>query len=190
MLDTRRRRPARTHEVLDTSRSVLRRDRRTSKAAEGMRRLRELLAVAKTAGVPDGRIKIDLCICPRARLLHRHHLRDVPDRPARHRQRLLRRAVRQPRQPVHEAGAARRRRVARPRSAPRRDGGAEASAPDRADDAGAGAGRAVRRGPARRLPAHRPRRSAPPAWTSRSTRTRRRSASSSHTPRSAASRSP
>jgi histidyl-tRNA synthetase len=33
------------------------------KAAEGIRRLRELLAVAKTAGVPDGRIKIDLSIC-------------------------------------------------------------------------------------------------------------------------------
>lgn len=33
------------------------------KAAEGIRRLRELLAVAKAAGVPDGRIKIDLSIC-------------------------------------------------------------------------------------------------------------------------------
>jgi histidyl-tRNA synthetase len=33
------------------------------RAAEGVRRLRELLAVAKTAGVPDGRIKIDLSIC-------------------------------------------------------------------------------------------------------------------------------
>jgi histidyl-tRNA synthetase len=33
------------------------------KAAEGIRRLRELLAVAKTAGVPDGRIRIDLSIC-------------------------------------------------------------------------------------------------------------------------------
>ncbi|QJW92763.1 histidine--tRNA ligase [Frigoriglobus tundricola] len=33
------------------------------RAAEGIRRLRELLAVAKTAGVPDGRIKIDLSIC-------------------------------------------------------------------------------------------------------------------------------
>src|SRR5205814_2220705 len=32
------------------------------KATEGIRRLRELLAVAKTAGVPDGRIKIDLSI--------------------------------------------------------------------------------------------------------------------------------
>ncbi|HUR54992.1 MAG TPA: histidine--tRNA ligase, partial [Gemmataceae bacterium] len=32
------------------------------KAAEGIRRLRELLAVAKTAGVPDGRFKIDLSI--------------------------------------------------------------------------------------------------------------------------------
>lgn len=32
------------------------------KAAEGIRRLRELLFVAKTAGVPDGRIKIDLSI--------------------------------------------------------------------------------------------------------------------------------
>ena len=33
------------------------------KAAEGLRRLRELLAVAKTAGVPDGRFRIDLSIC-------------------------------------------------------------------------------------------------------------------------------
>ena len=33
------------------------------KAADGIRRLRELLAVAKTVGVPDGRIKIDLSIC-------------------------------------------------------------------------------------------------------------------------------
>jgi histidyl-tRNA synthetase len=33
------------------------------RAAEGIRRLRELLAVAKTAGAPDGRIKIDLSIC-------------------------------------------------------------------------------------------------------------------------------
>lgn len=33
------------------------------KAAEGIRRLRQLLSVAKTAGVPDGRIKIDLSIC-------------------------------------------------------------------------------------------------------------------------------
>jgi histidyl-tRNA synthetase len=32
------------------------------KAAEGVRRLRELLAVAKVAGVPDGRFKIDLSI--------------------------------------------------------------------------------------------------------------------------------
>jgi histidyl-tRNA synthetase len=33
------------------------------RAAEGIRRLRELLAVANTAGVPEGRIKIDLSIC-------------------------------------------------------------------------------------------------------------------------------
>jgi histidyl-tRNA synthetase len=33
------------------------------RAAEGIRRLRELLSVAKAAGVPDGRIKIDLSIC-------------------------------------------------------------------------------------------------------------------------------
>jgi histidyl-tRNA synthetase len=33
------------------------------KAADGIARLRELLAVAKTAGIPDGRIKIDLSIC-------------------------------------------------------------------------------------------------------------------------------
>src|SRR5688572_24836160 len=33
------------------------------RAAGGIRRLRELLSVAKTAGVPDGRIKIDLSIC-------------------------------------------------------------------------------------------------------------------------------
>jgi histidyl-tRNA synthetase len=33
------------------------------KAAEGIRRLRELLSVAQTAGVPDGRLRIDLSIC-------------------------------------------------------------------------------------------------------------------------------
>ncbi|MDB5305976.1 MAG: hisS [Gemmataceae bacterium] len=33
------------------------------KAAEGIRRLRELLAVARAAGVPDGRVRIDLSIC-------------------------------------------------------------------------------------------------------------------------------
>jgi histidyl-tRNA synthetase len=32
-------------------------------AAEGIRRLRELLSVAKVAGIPDGRIRIDLSIC-------------------------------------------------------------------------------------------------------------------------------
>jgi histidyl-tRNA synthetase len=34
-----------------------------ARAAEGVARLRELVAVAKTAGVPDGRILIDLSIC-------------------------------------------------------------------------------------------------------------------------------
>jgi histidyl-tRNA synthetase len=33
------------------------------RAAEGLRRLRELLAVARAAGIPDGRFKIDLSIC-------------------------------------------------------------------------------------------------------------------------------
>jgi histidyl-tRNA synthetase len=33
------------------------------KAAQGLRRLRELLVVAKTVGIPEGRIKIDLSIC-------------------------------------------------------------------------------------------------------------------------------
>src|SRR5262249_34629571 len=33
------------------------------KAAEGIRRLRERLTVAKAAGIPEGRIKIDLSIC-------------------------------------------------------------------------------------------------------------------------------
>jgi histidyl-tRNA synthetase len=33
------------------------------KAAEGLRRLRELLTVANAAGVPDGRIRVDLSIC-------------------------------------------------------------------------------------------------------------------------------
>jgi histidyl-tRNA synthetase len=35
----------------------------SEKGTEGIRKLRELLAVAKAAGVPDGRIKIDLSIC-------------------------------------------------------------------------------------------------------------------------------
>jgi histidyl-tRNA synthetase len=33
------------------------------KANQGLRRLRELLSVARAAGIPDGRIKIDLSIC-------------------------------------------------------------------------------------------------------------------------------
>src|SRR5262249_2784726 len=33
------------------------------RAAEGIARLRELLAVAQAAGVPDGRVRIDLSIC-------------------------------------------------------------------------------------------------------------------------------
>src|SRR5438874_773401 len=36
---------------------------RNPKAADGVARLRELLAVARTAGVPDGRLRIDLAIC-------------------------------------------------------------------------------------------------------------------------------
>ena len=51
-------------------------------------------------------------------------------------QRLQRRPVRQPRQQVHEAGASRRRGVARPRPAHRRDGGTETPAAHRPDDAG------------------------------------------------------
>jgi histidyl-tRNA synthetase len=36
---------------------------RNPKAAEGIAKLRELLAVARTAGVPDDRLRIDLAIC-------------------------------------------------------------------------------------------------------------------------------
>jgi histidyl-tRNA synthetase len=36
---------------------------RNPKAAEGVARLRELFAVASTAGIPDGRLSIDLSIC-------------------------------------------------------------------------------------------------------------------------------
>src|SRR5947209_550608 len=36
---------------------------RNPKAADGIAKLRELLAVAKTAGIPDGRLRIDLAIC-------------------------------------------------------------------------------------------------------------------------------
>jgi histidyl-tRNA synthetase len=36
---------------------------RNPKAADGVSRLRELLAVAKTAGIPDRRLRIDLSIC-------------------------------------------------------------------------------------------------------------------------------
>ena len=34
-----------------------------AKAADGVARLRELLAVARTAGIPDDRLRIDLAIC-------------------------------------------------------------------------------------------------------------------------------
>ncbi len=36
---------------------------RNAKAAEGVARLRELIAVARTAGIPDERLRIDLSIC-------------------------------------------------------------------------------------------------------------------------------
>jgi histidyl-tRNA synthetase len=36
---------------------------RNPKAADGVARLRELLAVAKTAGIPDDRLRIDLSVC-------------------------------------------------------------------------------------------------------------------------------
>jgi histidyl-tRNA synthetase len=36
---------------------------RNAKAADGIARLRELLAVARTAGIPEGRLRIDLAIC-------------------------------------------------------------------------------------------------------------------------------
>jgi histidyl-tRNA synthetase len=36
---------------------------RNPKAAEGVARLRELFAVARTAGIPDGRVTIDLSVC-------------------------------------------------------------------------------------------------------------------------------
>ena len=36
---------------------------RNPKAAEGVARLRELVSVARTAGIPEGRMRIDLAIC-------------------------------------------------------------------------------------------------------------------------------
>jgi histidyl-tRNA synthetase len=47
-------------EVLDT---VERAFGRNAKVADGVARLRELLAVAATAGVPEGRVRVDLAIC-------------------------------------------------------------------------------------------------------------------------------
>ena len=87
---------------------------------------------------------------PRPRLLHRHRLRDVSRRPAAGRRGLRRRSLRQPGQPVHQPGAARRRRVARPRPPARRHGGAGPAGHGRDD--GAGAGHPVRRRRAGRLP--------------------------------------
>jgi len=49
-------------EVLNTIQGFFA-DSPSEKATEGLTRLRELLAVAKTAGVPEGRFKIDLSIC-------------------------------------------------------------------------------------------------------------------------------
>ena len=144
-----------------------------AKAADGIARLRELVGASRTAGVPEERLRLDLSICPRPGLLHRHDLRDVPARQAGHRQRLLRRPLRQPRRPVHQAAAARRRRVAGPRPAAGGDGGAGAAAEGR--DAGPGAGRAVRRRPARRLPAHGAHAAGARASASRSSPRRRRS---------------
>ena len=78
---------------------------------------------------------------PRPRLLHRRDLRDVPDRPARHRLGLLRRPLRQSRGPVHQASVARRRRLAGPGPFARRDGRTQPIA--EGDHAGAGADRAI-----------------------------------------------
>ncbi len=65
---------------------------------------------------------------PRARLLHRHGFRNLSRPPARHRQRLLRRPLRQLGRLVHQGRAAGHRRLARPRPTAGRAGRAATGA--------------------------------------------------------------
>ena len=86
----------------------------TRQGKAGVDRLRRnACGRARPAGVPEERLQARRLDRPRPRLLHRHDLRNVPGRPADDRQRLLRRPLRQPGGPVHQAGAARHRRLAR-----------------------------------------------------------------------------
>jgi histidyl-tRNA synthetase len=47
-------------------------------AAEGIKRLRELVDAVEQAGVPAGRVRLDLVHRAGIGLLHRHHLRNLP----------------------------------------------------------------------------------------------------------------
>ena len=67
----------------------------------GVAKLKEVLDGVAAAGVPGGADPARRVDRPRAGLLHRHDLRDFLGRPAGHRQRLLRRALRQSGRAVH-----------------------------------------------------------------------------------------
>ncbi len=120
-----------------------------AKAADGVKRLREVMDVARIAGVPEGRLRLDLSIARGldyyTGVIYETFLLDLPkigsvcsggryDNLA---------------AAVHEAAAAGRRRVAGIGPAAGGDGGAEAAAED--GDAGPGAGGAVQPRPARRV---------------------------------------
>ena len=118
----------------------------SEKGEAGVAKLAELLAAVLAAGVDAGARADHALDRPRTRLLHRHGLRDVSGPAARHRQRLLRRALRQPGRPVHQGRAARHRRLAGARSAAGGDGRAGPGA--KSQHAGAGVHSLLRRRPA------------------------------------------
>ena len=115
-----------------------------------MNRLRRLLDVARTRRHARGAAAPRSVDRPRPGLLHRHDLRDVPERPARDRQRLLRRPLRQPGRPYTKQalpGVGASLGLDRLLAAME-----ELKLLPEDSDAGPGAGRAVQRRPPRRLP--------------------------------------
>ena len=160
----RRRRPSRPAQVIalaettgsnaDILDQLDRRFADNAEASKGVANLRELVDVFRTAGVPEGRLQLDLSICRGldyyTGTIYETFLLDMPE---------IGSVCSGGRYDnlagsLHEAVAARRRGVARPGPAAGGDGGAGPAAED--GDAGPGAGAAVRRRAARRLPADRP----------------------------------
>ena len=123
-------------------------------AKKGVAYLEQLCQVFAIAGVPEERLKIDLSICRGldyyTGTVYETFLTDLSG----HRQHLFGRPLRQPDRSLHQASAARRRRIARPRPLVGGDGGAQTAA--KGKHACSGVRDAVRRRPLWRLSAHRP----------------------------------